>query len=134
MLRVVLDTNILVSAVIHNGNPRKLFKMGIVGKYQILSSREILDELSAVLLRPKFKMTRGDIINIISALIESVENIRITSNFQVVSRDPDDNIIINTAHDGNADYIVSGDKDVMNLKSFHKIKIVSVNEMLKILK
>lgn len=55
-------------------------------------------------------MTRGDIINIISALIESAENVPITSNFQVVSRDPDDNIIINTVHDGNADYIVSGDR------------------------
>ena len=57
MLRIVLDTNILVSAIISNGKPRKLFKMGIDGKYKILTSKDTLDELSEVLQRQKFKMT-----------------------------------------------------------------------------
>ncbi|MGI0041164.1 MAG: putative toxin-antitoxin system toxin component, PIN family [Nitrosopumilaceae archaeon] len=134
MLRIVLDTNILVSAIISNGKPRKLFKMGIDGKYKILISKETLDELSKVLQRQKFKMTGGEIICVVSALMKTGENVRITSNFEVISNDPDDNIIINTAHDGNADYIVSGDKDIKTLKNFKKIKIVSVDEMLKILK
>ncbi|MGQ0638144.1 MAG: putative toxin-antitoxin system toxin component, PIN family [Nitrososphaerota archaeon] len=133
MLRVVLDTNVLVSAIIRNGKPRKLLQRGIGGKYKILSSREILEELAEVLQRPKFKTTREDIINIVSALIESVENVLIKSNLHVVSNDPDDNIIINTALDGNDDYIVSGDEDIKTLKSYQQIEIVSVSEMLKIL-
>ena len=133
MIRIVLDTNILVSAIIRNGNPRKLFQLGIDGKYQILISKEVLDELSDVLQRPKFKMTREDIIHIVSTLLETAQIVRLTSNFKVISKDPDDNIIINTAHDGNANYIVSGDKDIRDLKNFQKIKIVSVAEMLKIL-
>lgn len=133
MLRIVLDTNVLVSAIIRNGKPRKLFQMGIDGKYKILTSRETLYELSEVLQRPKFMMTREDIVRIVSALMETGENIQVTSKFEVINRDPDDNIIINTAHDGNADYIVSGDKDIKDLKNFQKIKIVTVVEMLKIL-
>lgn len=62
MLRIVLDTNVLVSATIHNGKPRKLLQAGIKGKYRILSSREILNEFSEVLQRPQFKMTRDDVI------------------------------------------------------------------------
>ncbi|MDE1765066.1 MAG: putative toxin-antitoxin system toxin component, PIN family [Thaumarchaeota archaeon] len=131
MLRIVLDTNVLVSALIRNGKPRKLFQTGIDGKYKILISKETLDELSEVIQRPKFKMTGEDIIRIVSALMETCENVRVASNFEVISNDPDDNIIINTAHDGNVDYIVSGDKDIQDLKNFKKIKIVSVDEMLK---
>ncbi|MGI0065378.1 MAG: putative toxin-antitoxin system toxin component, PIN family [Nitrosotalea sp.] len=133
MLRIVLDTNILISAIIHNGIPRKLFQMGIDGKYQILTSKGTLEELSGVLQRSKFKMTREDIIRIISALMNAGENVWVTSNFKVIINDPDDDIIINTAHDGKADYIVSGDSDIQNLENFHGIKIVSVNGMLKIL-
>lgn len=134
MLRIVLDTNVLVSAIICNGKPRKLFQMGIDGKYKILISKEPLDELSKVIQRPKFKMTNEDIIRIVSALMETGENVSVTSSFEVINNDPDDNILINTAYDGKADYIVSGDKDIKNLKNFKKIRIVSVDEMLKILK
>lgn len=133
MLRIVLDTNVLISAIIHSGKPRKLFQMGIDGKYKILISKETLDELSAVLQRPKFKMTREDIMRIVSALMETGENIRVTSNFKVISNDPDDDIILNTAHDGDADYLVSGDNDIQSLENFRGIKIVSVDEILKIL-
>lgn len=96
-------------------------------------SRETLDEVSEVLQRPKFKMTDEDVVRIISALAESSENVPIRSHFQVIINDPDDNIIINTAYDGNADYIVSGDKDLLDLENFRNIKIVSVDEMLKII-
>ncbi len=134
MLRVVLDTNVLVSAIIRNGKPRKLFQMGIDGKYRILMSRQTVDELFEVLQRPKFKMTMDEIIRIISAIGRSSENVPITSTLQVVADDPDDDTIINTAYDGKADYIVSGDPDIKSLKNFEGIKIVTVDEMLKILK
>lgn len=133
MLRIILDTNVLISAIIRSGKPRELFQMGIDGKYKILMSKETLDELSAVLQRPKFKMTGEDIMRIVSALMETGENVRVTSNFKVISNDPDDDIIINTAHDGNADYLVSGDNDIQSLENFRGIKIVSVGEILKIL-
>jgi putative PIN family toxin of toxin-antitoxin system len=133
MLRIILDTNVLVSAIIRNGKPRRLMQAGIDDKCCILSSTVILNELSEVLQRPKFKMTRDDVIRIVSALMETVENIHVMSDLKVVKRDPDDDMMINTALDGKADYIVSGDSDLLELKDFRKIKIVSVDRMLKIL-
>jgi putative PIN family toxin of toxin-antitoxin system len=133
VLRIVLDTNVLISAIIRNGKPRKLFQLGIDGKYQILTSKEILNEFEGVIHRPKFKMTKDEVIVIVSTLVDSCEKIPLKSNFKVIESDPDDDIIINTAYDGKADYIVSGDPDLKSLKNFKGIKIVSVDEMLKIL-
>lgn len=133
MLRIVLDTNVMISAIIRNGKPRKLFKLGINGKYRILMSREILDEFSEVLQRPKFKTTVDEVTNIVSALVKSSENVTIKSNLKVIAGDPDDDIMINTAYDGKVDYIVSGDPDIKSLRNFKGVKIVSVDEVLKIL-
>lgn len=132
MLRLVLDTNVLISATIRSGKPRKLLKAGIEGRFRILSSHGILAEFSEVLQRPKFKMTRDDIISIVSLLVETVENVHVTSA-RVISRDPDDNMIINMALDGKGDYIVSGDPDLLDLEKFEGIEIMSVSRMLEIL-
>lgn len=133
MPRIVLDTNILVSAIIHNGKPRRLLQMGIDGKFRILSSTEILGEISEVLQKPKFKTTREEIIRIVSVMMETVENIHVTSSIKVVSSDPDDDVVVNTAQDGKSDYIVSGDRDLLDLKEFRGIKILSTDQMLKVL-
>lgn len=106
--------------------------MGIDGKYQILISKEMMAELSEVLHRPKFKMTKGEIAHVIYALGATGQRVNVKSDFKVVIRDPDDNIVINTAHDGKAEYI-SGDPDLKDFKNFKGIKIVSIDEMLKIL-
>lgn len=58
MLRAVLDTNVLVSAIISDGKPRELFKKGITNQYSIVLSDSILKELAAVLSRPKFKISK----------------------------------------------------------------------------
>ena len=55
MLRVVLDTNVLVSAIISNGRPRQLLKKGISNQFSIVTSELILQELAKVIHRPKFK-------------------------------------------------------------------------------
>ena len=133
MLRIVLDTNVLVSAIIHNGKPRRLLRIGIDGGFCVLSSMGILGELSEVLQRPKFKMTSDDVIRIVSVMMETVENVHVASTTEVVSSDSDDDKVINTAHDGKADYIVSGDSDLLGLKEFSGIKILSVDQMLKVL-
>lgn len=98
-----------------------------------MSSMGILGELSEVLQRPKFKMTSDDVIRIVSVMMETVENVHVASTTEVVSSDSDDDKVINTAHDGKADYIVSGDSDLLGLKEFSGIKILSVDQMLKVL-
>jgi putative PIN family toxin of toxin-antitoxin system len=69
MLRAVIDTNVLVSAVISDGKPRELLKKGTAKEFFILTSKPILNELAAVLSRPKFKTTKDEIHRIILTLI-----------------------------------------------------------------
>ena len=130
MLRVVLDTNVLVSAIISDGKSRELLRRGIANQFSIITSDLILKELVSVLNRPKFKATREEINRIISALMKSAEIVVVKSKLEAVKQDPKDNIIIETAYDGKADIIVSGDKHLLALKKFEGIKIVSVEETL----
>ena len=134
MYRVVLDTNVLISAVIRKGKPRHLLEKAIKdNKYVLVTSRDIVDELRDVLSRPKFQMSREEIDQISVALVSSSDVKMIKSNFKVVKEDPDDDVIINTAYDGNANYIVSGDDDLLRIKEFKGIQIIKVADMLKLL-
>lgn len=133
MLRVVLDTNVLVSAIISDAKSRELLRRGIANQFFIITSDLILKELVNVLNRPKFKTSEDEINRIISAFIESAEIVSIKSKFMAVEKDPKDNIIIETAYDGNADLIVSGDSHLLTLKSFRGIKIMTVENTLQFL-
>lgn len=133
MLRVVLDTNVIVSAVISDGKPRELLRRGIENQFIIVASDLILKEFATVLRRPKFKTSEDEISRIILALIQSSEVVNVKSDFKVVKQDPKDDIIIRTAYDGGADLIVTGDKHLLEFGSFRGIKIISVENMIKLL-
>ncbi len=133
MLRVVLDTNVLVSAIISDGKPRELLKKGIMKKFTIVTSDLILEELASVLRRPKFETNEEEIHRTTLALIRSAHVIKVKSKFTAVKKDPKDDKIINTAYDGNADVIVSGDRHLLDLESFREIKIITVEKMLETL-
>jgi hypothetical protein len=133
MLRVVLDTNVLVSAIISDGKLRELLRKGIANQFSIITSDLILRELSVVLSRPKFKTNEDEINGIIRTLLRSVEIVSVKSKLEAVKQDPKDNIIIETAYDGNADVIVSGDSHLLELKAFRGIKIMTVENMLGLL-
>jgi uncharacterized protein len=135
MLRVVLDTNVLVSAVISNGKPRELFKIGIAKKrFYIVTSDMILKELEVVLSRSKFKTSQEEIHRIILLLKQTAEVVNVKSKFKAVKEDPKDDMVISTAYDGRADMIVSGDSHLLGLGNFKGISIVSVEQMLACLR
>ena len=73
MLRVVLDTNVLVSAIISDGKPRELLNKGITNQYSILISDLILKELIVVLRRPKFKISEDEVQRTILAVIRTAK-------------------------------------------------------------
>jgi len=131
MLRIVLDTNVLVSAIIAKGKPRDLLRLAIQRRYLLIKSKEIIEEFVEVLQRPKFKMTRNEVVKARNVLTKKGKTIKVTSKRRVVKEDPDDDIFINTALDGNADYIVSGDPHLLGLSKYKRIEIVTVNDMLK---
>lgn len=130
MLRVVLDTNVLVSAIISDGKSRELFKKGIANQYSIVASDLILKELTAVMRRPKFNINEDEIQKTISALIRTADAINVKTKIKAVKEDPNDDMIIETAIDGCADIIVTGDNHLLAVKNFRGVKIVTVEKML----
>ena len=130
MLRIVLDTNVLVSAVVFPGKPRELVTLDAKRKFVLIASEEIVDEFTEVLERPQFKKTRPEIRRARNALLKTAKLYKVTSTRKVVKEDPDDDVLINTALDARADYIVSGDPHLLRLSVYKGIKIVGVADML----
>lgn len=132
MVRIVLDTNILVSGLLYPGKPRRLIDLTIRGRIEAVSSIEMIDELRGVLSREKFGLSKEEQAAMIDFVIRLVSITVLKSKFKAV-KDPDDDMVINTAYDGKAVYIVSGDNEVLELKQFGEIRIVKASEMLRLI-
>jgi len=132
-MKAVFDTNILISGVIRKGKPHKLLDHVVNKRLELVLSKELLDEFIDVIKRDKLKLTaeqQNQFIEYVTTLSSVVE---VASKFDIVKEDPDDNIVLNVAHDGKADFIVSGDPDLLNLKEFEGIGIVTASKMLELL-
>ena len=123
--RIVLDTNVLISAILFGGKPGLILKDVIAGHVDCILSSEILDELKTVLQRPKFGFTPSECLNIVEELHRACEIIKPSSELSVQITDPDDRIILACAIDADADYIISGDADLKRLHSFNGIPILA---------
>jgi uncharacterized protein len=132
MVRVVLDTNVLVSALIDDGKPRKLV-LELLDKHTVILSRKMLAELADVSSRDKFGITGSQVNQFLSSLIRMSKMVQDNVQYKVVLEDPDDDLVINTAYTGKAEFIVTGDKHLLVLGHFKKTKIVTVIQMQDIL-
>jgi len=133
MVRVVLDTNILISGLLYPGKPKKLINLALDGKIEAVSSIRIINELKEVIAREEFRLSKEEQEVMVNFIIRLSRIVMIKSNFKIVKKDPDDDVIIRTAYDRNAKYIVSGDHHLLELKEVAGIKIVTANEMLNLL-
>jgi len=136
MYAVVLDVNVLLSSLITKGKPRELWLKARDRQLTLILSDQIVSELVNVVSRGKFAryVTENDIRVFLEALHRTARFTKVRSRFKVVKQDPDDDIILRTAHDSTANYIVSGDKHLLSLGEFRGMKIVTVDEMLKLLR
>ena len=132
MVRVVIDTNVLVSALIDDGKPRRLV-VELLDKHTVILSRQMLAELADVLSRDKFFVTSSQVDRFVSSLVRISKIVPDNARFKAVLEDPDDNKVLNTAFSGRADFIVTGDHHLLVLRQFKKTKIVNVNQMQNIL-
>ena len=132
-MRVVLDTNVIVSALLFGAYPERVFLAGLRGEIQLLTSRALLRELERVLTE-KFKLGMKlvkDTLDVIETLAEIVET---TSQLKVIEYPDDDNRVFECAVDGNADFIVTGGtKHILPLKAYKGIKILRPSEFAKLL-
>ena len=136
-MRVVLDNNVLVSAVISPlGIPGAIYQAWRRAEFQLLVSAPLLSELVRVLAYPRIvKLTRWSPTEQDVFITLLAEDAILVSPDQEVtlSRDPTDNRILEAAAAGAADYIVSGDKDLLVLGEFEGIPIVSPTRFVTIL-
>lgn len=130
-IRIVIDTNIYISAIFWNGKPRELIDLGRDGKVLIFTSVDIESEI-ADKLRTKFKLKKDDVNRILLDFSAVTLPLRPNRKVSAVQDDPDDNKFIECAIEGRADYIVSGDAHLLNLKEFEGIKILRASEFLEI--
>ena len=131
--RVIIDTNLWISFLITN-NLNILTELFLFERFQIIFSDELFNEFIDVARRPKFKkyFDEKSVQLLIQNISEKLEFIKVASAI-TICRDLKDNFILALSIDGNADYIVTGDKDLLSLNGFKGKKIITINEFIKII-
>ncbi|TMB67361.1 MAG: putative toxin-antitoxin system toxin component, PIN family [Deltaproteobacteria bacterium] len=131
VVRVVLDTNTVVSALLFSGISSKLVSLWQKGLITPLLSREILDEYLRVLSYPKFDLSEGEIKELIQEeILPYAEVVKPKRRLRVVQRDPSDNKFVECAVAGKARVIISGDKELLSLGRYRQIRIQSPAQFL----
>jgi len=133
LLTAVLDTNVIISGVLFGGEPGKLLVKAAQREFDLLISDSMLAELTAVLQRPKFKVTPRFIEQLRNELSRTARLVVTRTILSVVKSDPEDNHILECAVDGFATHLVTGDSDLLNMTRFRKVRILTVAEFFRVL-
>ena len=128
-MRIVIDTNVLASAVFFGGKPYQLLQYIMESRVNVVASKEIVDEYEEIVLRLKQKYPAFNTKIPLQDLLARFEIIRVSSEVHV-SRDPDDDKFLSCAVDGKCLYIVSGDNDLLSIGSYEGIEILTVADFL----
>ncbi len=130
-MRVLFDTNVLVSAILFGGVPRELLTRALRGDVELVTSATLLDELEAVLVE-SFLADRAFVRTVRSEL-ELLAQVVSVPDVPRVVRDPDDDAVIVAALSGAASTIVTGDRDLLILGEHRDIRIVTPREFASII-
>ena len=133
MTRTVFDTNAIVSALLFNDSVPGLALIKALDTGAILVSATLAQELQDVLNRPQFDryVTREERDEFLMAFMREAELVEITETV-AACRDPKDNQILELAVSGNADYIVTGDDDLLVLNPFRDIAIIAPADFVRV--
>jgi putative PIN family toxin of toxin-antitoxin system len=126
-MRVVVDTNVLISAQISTQGASRRLLNRLIADHDVILSDVILGEVAETLLT-KFSYDSALVSNVIVELVKVVEIVEPVTFEEQVCRDPDDDAILGTAVAGNADCIVTGDSDLLVLERFRDVDIISPSE------
>ncbi len=129
--RIVVDTNIFISFLISDSFS-KLDKFLHENKVRLLFSEELLNEVLEVVSRPKMKkyFTDQDVTNLLDGISEHADLAEVTSEINIC-RDKKDNFLLSLCVDGKADYLLTGDEDLLVLKKFKKTSIIKIGDYLR---
>lgn len=130
-MKIVCDTNILISGILFGGKPREILRLCASGTVVNCISPDILKEVEEVLLRPKFGLKETQVYEIIRLFRDTFTLVSFDRRLSVVTADPDDNRILEAALATKADVIVSGDAHLLDLVNWNGIPVLSADTFLK---
>lgn len=130
-MKVVLDTNVLISGIFWKGTPHSILKAWAENNFEVVISEKILNEYLAVLRKID---TQGDIAQLWALFITQHTQVVNENSIVKLSRDADDDKFINAAITARADYLVSGDEDLLSLRDKSPVIIISPRNFLAVLR
>jgi putative PIN family toxin of toxin-antitoxin system len=131
-VKVVIDTNVLISGLLFGGTPGKLITLWQKRVIKPMASKDIIYEYLRVLTYPRFRLDEEEINFILyREILPYFDIIDAPCGERVIAEDPADDKFIHCALAGDAAYIISGDQHLLVLKVHHKIKILSPAEFLE---
>lgn len=138
MLKVVIDTNILVSAILNpKGTPAKIVKAWFKNRFIVVISQFSLQEIERVLhyehIQKIKHISEDEIHKLVTEIIKTSELIQVSSTIEIIKTDIADNQVLATAVDGQTTYIISGDHHLLDLGEFRGIKILKPADFLNVL-
>jgi hypothetical protein len=130
-VRIVIDTNLWISFLITKSF-QKLDSIILAHNPRICFSDELLQELAASIAKPKLSKHFGAhaIEEMIFAFSDYIQVVEVRSKVDVC-RDPNDNFLLALCKDGFADYLLTGDKDLLELERFGKTRIMTISAFVK---
>lgn len=139
-MKVVLDTNVLISARIgRDGNPARVLKHILEhgSDVELLTSTDLLSEARRVFHYPrimrKYRLEEDDVVLYLQLIEAASSLVEVQSVPSVIKEDPDDDRVLACAIEGEADYIVTGDPHLLTLENYEGVKIVSPRDFLSVL-
>jgi putative PIN family toxin of toxin-antitoxin system len=129
--RVVLDSNVFISAVLFGGKPREILDLAIKGLIGIAVSDDILDEIKGVLGGKKFQFPMKSVYALIREIEDVASLVEPKERIEVAPDDLEDNRVLECAAESGSSVIISGDSHLLALRSFGKIKITNPDEFLR---
>lgn len=129
--RVVLDTNVLVSALLFKGSVSKMIDLWKAGRIKPVGSRVTFQEFQKVLTYPKFALTPDEILVLLEEeILPYFEIINVRQEVKGICRDPQDDIFLSCALASGSDFLITGDEDLLALKKFQRTRILTPSDYL----
>ena len=133
-LKLIIDTNLWISFIISN-KQNLLDSLLFAEEARILFSTELFAEIQQTIAKPRLKKYFGT--NALEEMLKAFEpfiDLIEVSSFVTICRDPKDNFLLALAKDGKADYLLTGDKDLLELEKFGKTKIEKLTAFIEEMK
>lgn len=131
-LKIVLDTNIWISQLFGGSVKLNFYKIISSDKIEIYVSEELKNEIFDVVNRPKIRnILKNNKAKDLGVLLNKRTKIVVPSITTDICRDPKDNFLLSLCHECDTNYLLTGDNDLLILKSFEKTKIISLSDFMK---